>query len=42
MFLSELVSLRKKEFLLAPWRNSSNDLFGNLIFGLAFSAIVLK
>ena len=42
MFSSELGSLRKKEFLLPPWRNSYNDLFENLIFGLAFSAIVLK
>ena len=39
---SELVGLRKKEFLLGCWRNSSNDLFENLTFALVFSAMVLK
>ena len=38
----ELVGLRKKEFSLACWRNSSNDLFENLTFALVFSAMVLK
>ena len=39
---SELVALRKKEFLLGCWRNSSNDLFENLTFTLVLSAMVLK
>ena len=39
---SELVGLRKEEFLLGCWRNSSNDLFENLTFALVFSAMVLK
>ena len=32
----ELVSFRKKEFPLACWRNSSNNLFENLIFCFSF------
>ena len=32
MISSELASFRKEEFPLACWRNSSNDLFENLIF----------
>ena len=33
---SELVDFKKNEFSLACWRNSSNDLFENLIFALVF------
>ena len=39
---SELVGLRKKDFLLACWRNSSNNLFENLTFPVVFSVMVLK
>ena len=39
---SEIVGLRKKEFSLTCWRNSSNDFFENMTFALVFSAIVLK
>ena len=39
---SGLVGLKKKEFSLGYWRNSSNDLFENLTFALVFSTMVLK
>ena len=39
---SKLAGYRKKEFLLACWRNSSNNLFENLNFALVFSVTVLK
>ena len=42
VILIELVGLKKKEFSLAFWRNSSNDLFEILTFALVFSAMVLK
>ena len=38
---SELIGFRKKEFSLAYWRNSWNDLFENMISSLVFSAIAL-
>ena len=37
---SKLVGLRKKEFSLGCWRNSSNDLCENLTVALVFSAMV--
>ena len=36
MISSELVSFRKKEFPLAYWRNSLNNLFENVIFCFRF------
>ena len=43
MISSELVRVRKKHFQFGCWRNSTNDLFGNLIFfALVFSAILLN
>ena len=34
---SEVGGFKKKEFLLAWWKNSSNDLLENLIFFFGFS-----